>query len=107
MKKILLFLILIFVSSSMLAQTQKAETTDLILSNRQRYSIDYELKDMFIVNDSIISLINLSNYEHLRDEIDDVEVLDVYTNAIVVLYSMYKTSERKRNTINNILTNDK
>ena len=78
-------------------QTQKRMTSDLKLSNISRYSIDYELKNQLFVDgdSSILNLINLEQYEYLREQSQDIEIFDESTEKIVILFSIDKSIARK------------
>ncbi len=92
-----------------IGQTQKQMTPDSKkLSNISRYSIDYELKDQLFVDgdSSILNLINLEQYENLRLQSEDVEILDASTEKIIILFSIDKAINRKTKRISLIQTRE-
>jgi hypothetical protein len=97
MRYLHLILPALFWSFCSIGQTQKQMTPDLKLSNISRYSIDYELKNQIFLDgdSSILNLINLEQYENLRLQSEDIEIVDASTEKIIILFSIDKAIARK------------
>ena len=96
MRYLYLFIPLLW-SSVSFGQTERKMTPIHIPTNIERYQVDYELKDYTFVNgdSSILTLINLEQYEHLRLQNQDVEISDDSTEKIIILFSIDKAINRK------------
>jgi hypothetical protein len=96
MRYLYLFIPLLW-SSVSFGQTERKMTPIHIPTNIERYQLDYELKDYTFVNgdSSILTLINLEQYEHLRLQNQDVEISDDSTEKIIILFSIDKAIARK------------
>ena len=104
MKKTLLLIMLSNLSISYLdAQvnsterfiTQSAHTP----TNIERYKIDYQLLDESIISDSkeILLSLNLDQFEGLRLEDEDIQLVDKGTGIVIIFYSYSKCAINKNN----------
>ena len=97
------FLLFAFILCGTVVFSQSGKSTDQVpvINNVQRYKIDYEIKNATSVDSTLVLSLNLDQYEHLRTENTDVEIVSVKPSAVIILYSIEKCQLNKRKMIYN------
>lgn len=94
-------LILTFLSCILFIYAQNSsriEEYTPIISNLNRYKVDYEIKNTIDVPKEVdLNKIDFRIYDIYRKIDEDVEVYDPYSGFIIILYSENKSNHNKSN----------
>lgn len=88
-------------------QTSKMEMpATTTVTNIDRYKVDYEIKNISNPSNELLMSLNLSQYEELRLDVNDLEISDEENNVVIILYSNQKAGTNKKNTLRNSQHNE-
>lgn len=95
MTKHLLIAVFLFSGLEVFSQNGKEAANTSVVNNIQRYKLDYEIKNATSIDSTLVLSLDLDQYEHLRTESTDVEIVSVRPAATIILYSVEKTQQNK------------
>jgi len=94
--KYTLTILFFFIAINLFCQASKSESAYTIPDNVYRYKLDFEIKNVVSIDTALVLSLDIDQYEHLRQELADVEVYDVSGNVTIILYSIVTCQQNKR-----------